>query len=174
MDRRRFVGMMFSIGVPMSIAGCTESEPETEGDDDNPINTPADELALDVDDFDEAGWSTLASLDNTDETPQHVANRMVNQNEDVLIVSSVWVYESVSDAKESYDERHETESGQYSTEEIGVGSEGFGFEPQHAVVIFRDANVIGRIRHEDLSHGSDGDIDTAVEYAADKHERWRS
>jgi len=172
MDRRTFLTTSGSI-VVLATAGCLGGSPESEGDDNSPIDAEPEELLPSANLFGD-GWeqhdneslglhsvelegSTAKAAFHTDEAQQGV---------DV----EVTVFDSVDEAISGYNEMHDADSegSGDEIEDIGVASEGYLFDAFDSVY-FRDANVIGM-----LVHVSDTSSTKPVEYAADWHETWRN
>lgn len=166
MNRRQFVGV---VGASF-LAGCSGTSDGSGGGETEPtlIEGEPEELALELSDFEEAGWSKV----DEESEGNRARRRFVNRDGGVVqIYSTVWVFDSITAAEDEYAAMQDEISSNTSTEESNVGAEGFAYVQGTAAVLFRDANVIGRSEHYGVSSG---DIPTATEYANLMHDKWRS
>lgn len=149
------------------LAGCSEDDPETGGNDDEPIEAKPEELLLTIDDFDEEGWTT----GETDTEGNSATSSFVHDDPNESIDVRVYVYETVDAARDEYQGRKDELAEKWDVRNVDVGVEGFGYNGGVTGVIFRDANVLGRVYH--FYDYSNGQIGVAGEYARKMHQRWR-
>lgn len=83
----------------------------------------------------------------------------------------VYVYETVDADRDEYQGRKDELAEKWAIRTVDVGVEGFGYNGGVTGVIFRDANVLGRVYH--FYEYSNGQIGVAGEYARKMHQRWR-
>lgn len=168
MDRRQYLITTGTIATAV-IAGC--SSPETEGDDDSPIDAEPEELIPSADLFGD-DWEQydsniggLHSVELEGDTSKASFARVEDGIDEEGIDIEVTVFDSVDEAMSGYEEMRDYDFETPDAEDIDVASEGHLVDIQDVYVYFRDANVIGALVNVMGSN--------AVEYAADWHETWR-
>lgn len=149
------------------VAGCSEEDGGNGGNDDEPIDAAPEELLLTIEDFDEEGWS--ASEVETEENSATASFVRSDPNESIDV--RVFVYETVEAARDEYQGRNDELAEKWDIRNVDVGVEGFGYNGGVTGVIFRDANVLGRVYH--FYEYSNGQIGVAGDYAQKMHQRWR-
>jgi len=171
MNRRKFLLTSGSAFV-LIVAGCSGGAPETEGDDDDPIDAEPGELLPSADLFGD-GWepndNEVAALHPVELEGNTASASFANDDDLEGIDVEVTVFDSVDRAMSGYEEMYDADSGGSDdiTEEVEIASEGYLIDLDTIVVYFRDANVIGVLQH--VLEGSSN----SKEYAADWHETWR-
>lgn len=161
MNRRRYLTTTGAI-VTAVIAGC--SSPETEGDDDNPIDAVPEQLLPSAGLFGD-GWE---QYDSEVEDNTASASFDTDQGEEGVNVE-VTVFGSVDGAMSGYEEIRDGDiDAENLFEDVDIASEGHLMDFEDAYVYFRDANVIGMLSHVNIRGSS-----RPEEYAADWHETWR-
>ena len=169
MDRRQY---LITTGATMTalIAGC--SSPESEGDDNSPIDAEPEELMPSADLFGD-GWERYdgdARGMHEVELEGNTASASfdTDQGEERVDVK-VAVFESVDGAMSGYEEMRDYD---FETpdlaEDVDIASEGHLMDFEDVFVYFRDANVIGMLLHSNISGSSNSE-----EYAVDWHKTWR-
>lgn len=179
MYRRSFLGLVSGVSVTGCLGGDGEDDrPLTsEGNDDQPIEKPPEDLLL-----------TAAQLDGswqeqeTDRDPCSAFWKSCDIGQ-VTLVTCAWVLTDNDEAQETFESRirqsrTEVRSG-VEDEEPEIGVEAaivHGGTEIH--VIFRDANGIGRVEYELDVHGmvSEDDIpesEDVLVHAAAMHRTWR-
>lgn len=164
--KRRPLLASLSLGVAPLVSGCFSDESdefETEGNDDEPIEIDAAELAIESHQIEGEGWEI-----SREEDYDVRVNRTFRRDEE-MIVNGVEVYESVDEAQEDLEwEREAFERQDALRGEHKIGSDGYVYENLGPTVVVRDANVVGSVMS---INGEDEDVvfSTAVEM----HEAWR-
>jgi hypothetical protein len=166
MKRRQYLITTGAIATAV-IAGC--SSPETEGDDDSPIDAEPEELLPSADLFGD-GWeqydSDIGGLHSVELEGNTSKASFTTGDDEEGINLEVTVFDSVDEAMSGYEEMRDYDiDAERYFEDIDVASEGHLMDFEDTYVYFRDANVIGALVHVMGSN--------AVEYAADWHETWR-
>lgn len=171
MRRRQALKIVSTTGLA-AIAGCLGGSPETEGDDDNPIEASPEELLPSADLFGD-GWeqhdNEVLGLHPVELEGDTATAAFATGDGQQGIDVQVTIFDLVDEAVSGYQEMRDSDSegSDDITEDVGIASEGYSIEIGSGTVYFRDANVIGM-----LSHVTNG-ASNSSEYAADWHETWR-
>lgn len=168
MKRRNFLYAGGVVGA-VAVAGCLGSDPETDGDDANPIESDSEELLPSAELLGE-GWEE----DRTEDVDGRTS--LTNEENEEMVNFSVDIYNSVDEAQSSYQSQREQdlaagEEPGWSAEELQIASESHIGEFDIPIVRFRDANVVGEVDH--ARFGGGGSASTAKNTAAEWHETWR-
>lgn len=172
MDRRRYLITTGAIATAL-IAGC--SSPETEGDDDSPIDAEPEELLPPADFFGD-DWErfdsdirSLHSVELEGNTSKASFARLEDGIDEEGVDLEVTVFDSVDRAMSGYGEMRDYDVGAEKLfEDVDIASEGHLMDFEAAYAYFRDANVIGTLLHVNFSGSS-----SPQGYAADWHKTWR-
>lgn len=171
MKRREYLAT--AVGVAgVVVAGCLGSDPETEGDDDNPINEEPEDLLPTSDLF---GDSWEQNGIDTEENRASTGFVSFDDEEDVQV--EVRLFDSVEEAQSEYQDQYDADSedadeDSITVESVDIASEGHWVDLGTTVLYFRDANVVAQLVHSDFD--GRGSSSAAQEYAADWHETWRN
>ncbi|MDL0140305.1 hypothetical protein PNP85_12410 [Halobacterium salinarum] len=161
-DRRRFLATTAAVGS-IGLAGCLgvisgSSSPKYESDQ-------KEEMLLSVDAF-PSGWK------RNDELNENFDGVFMSEDESLVVLLSIEVYEEVGQAKES----HETsESGFSDTNEIDIGNEAFWTtrNDEIAYTIFRHSNALGQAAAIQESGVSlQPDQSRSQKYAREMYSHW--
>lgn len=169
MRRREIIQLVGATGVA-SIAGCLGSSPETQGNDDSPIELEPDELLPSADLFGDE-WDQHddepTGIHPVDLEGNSASTSFVTSNGEEAINVEVTTFDSVDGAMSGYQEMRDWDFEGGDGEDLDIASEAHLIEVGSVYVYFRDANVIGSIEH--VTRGSSN----STEYAANWHETWR-
>jgi len=171
MRRRNTLKLIGLTGV-ISLTGCLGASPETEGNDDNPIEAEPNELLPSADLFGDE-WSQQddepTGLHPIELEGEAASTSFATPNGEEGIDLEVTVFDSVDQAMSGYQKMRDSDlRGDGSlVEDIDIGSEGHLMDLDLISVYFRDANVIGSIIH--VTRGSS----KSTQYGAAWHETWR-
>lgn len=180
-------------------SGCLGSgggdDDGTGGNDDDPFDTDAESLLMTV-----AHVESVTGEEWAVRTGEPIHDRPLTYSDadamdrivpagseeetllpDMLVMSGVWLEETVEAARESY-ESHPSYDSYYienGAAEVSIGVESIartvdgprGME--RLVVLFRDANAIGAVTYRNPSVSTDDRTDTCVDLAAEMHTNWR-
>lgn len=174
-------------------AGCLGSgdSTETEGDDDDPFDVDPEELLMSAEqaeDVLESEWDPGERLDEDDDRPLMYRDADVAQTilpfdgeeihfEEGRIFNGVWLFDSVDDAREAYED-HPYYFG-HGLEEETIAVESLAGEVETTdrvewgVVLFRDANVVGGVSYRNNEMGEQERVEAALDLAATMHGAWR-
>ena len=177
MNRRRLFAGLVSLGFTgcLGDGGATDAPLVSEGKDDVPIDRSPDELLPSGDNLD-GGWEKESDGDQCREF-----SRFGDLGE-YRLRTCAWVLSDSNEAGEEYDSRvneSRFDTGQLHDEapEIGVVAV-VVYGGTEIDVIFRDANVVGRVEYELHADGmiAEEDIpspEDAIVHAVTMHRRWR-
>lgn len=174
MNRRRFLLCSVFTGT-VATAGCVGGSPETEGNDDSPIEAPHEELFPPADVFGEQwnmsedGLQEGSTLYPGDPGGDTVEGGYRSDDGSEVINIAVTFFSSVEAAKTGYQRIRDSDSqgSDDNVEDLDIASESYLMTFGNYVYI-RDANVLGA-----LSHVTEGSSDS-VAFAGDWHQTWRS
>jgi len=170
MHRRQFITTTTAAGLA-AIAGCAGGS-NTQGNDDNPIDTTPENLLPSTNlfgeewtrDTDEVQGLHPVELDGVTAAAEYHSESGLTG-----VSTQATVFSSVDEAKAGYDEMREHDSTGAGAKELDIASESYRVKIGSISVYFRDANCIGM-----LNHVSDEVPSRSVEYSADWHETWRN
>ena len=172
MERRRFLVTAGTVAA-IATAGCMGNpNPETEGNDDSPIESNPEDLIPPRELFGE-GWEE----DNGRTDDSEARGSYSNPDEQIMAAYQLTIYESVEEAESAYQNQREQDfaaaeqNAGWSAEELEIASESHIAETSIPIVWFRDANVVAEMSHRRFSGG--GNSSKSIEYAAAWHETWR-
>lgn len=167
--------------LPVLLAGCLWQSgydgPVIEGNDEEPINADAEELGLDIDDLPGDGWEidpgALVGGGNSHYQTFERDEGAEGIVDGVIVTSSV---EAATNTLRGHTDllvglKDHTPSRR-DLKVHRIGSEGQYVEWEKANVLFRDANVVGKIIH--AKETGNGDVEIALDLAATMHESWRA
>lgn len=193
MNRRTLLAVAGSLTV-VGTGGCLglgSDEVETEGNDDEPLDSEPETLLLTVEQIEsqrESDWVSSTGMDDRplmfrDATLVRSFVPDIDHDEfdflEYRTISGVWVHERVEHARESYDSNpfqfgHGLEERSIAVESVGGIVDVMDTRvSEWGYVLFRDANVVGAIGHHNGAMNGEKIVRDALDLAAAKHERWR-
>ena len=185
MHRRRFL----AAAAVVPLAGCTgmfEDDPDpptTEGDDDSPFEIgPTDtnplSLAPSQDDLpviDEQWGAANLSYDHY--PPSHTRTF---RSDDRSVSFTATTFETVEESDDFLVNARWNDQSETSVEDHGIGTDGYFYSIDRSVhVVFRDANIAGRVTMTEADGGlldrgvGTDEVETTFDLAVAWHETWR-